>query len=100
MTEHLSHCRIILNHLLSGDSIDFYRCLEQVGSNNLKGRIFEIEEKARQGKKPYDAILKHPHSDPRHPIQRRDVTLPNGKEVRTYWLNPIEVPKPKQMVLI
>jgi len=93
----VSQCEIILNHLLSGDSIDFYTCLELYKCNNCKGRIFDIEEYARQGRKPYDVIFKHPHSDPRHPIERKDIKLPNGKEVRIYWLNPIEIPKIKQV---
>jgi hypothetical protein len=100
MREHLSQCERILNWLLTGDTIDFYKCLEQIGSNNLKGRIWNIEDYAKKGKKPYDIIFKYPHSDPKHPIQRRDITLPNGKEVRIYWLNKIEVPKTKQLAMM
>jgi hypothetical protein len=97
--EHLSQCKQILNRLLSGETMDFYKCLNEIGSNNCKGRMFDIEEYARKGRKPFDIIFKHPHSDPRHPIERKDITLPNGKEVRIYWLNPIEIPKIKQTVM-
>jgi hypothetical protein len=92
MTDPLSQCERILNWLLTGDTIDFYKCLEQIGSNNLKGRIFDIEDYARKGKKPFDILLKRP-------IQRDWRVLSNGKRIRIYWLAPVEVPKQMEMVI-
>jgi hypothetical protein len=92
MTDHLSQCERILNWLLTGDTIDFYKCLEQIGSNNLKGRIFDCEDYARKGRKPFDILLKRP-------IQRDWRYLENGKRIRVYWLAKIESYKQTEMVI-
>jgi len=63
--------KLILDYLLAGNKITWIEAFNLFGSNNLKGRIWDLKELGWN-------------------IRNKFITLPNKKRVKEYWIDEID----------